>query len=94
MLQRGRGVVVSGGPAADHGNAECMEDHVHHQPHTQHTTNPVPLIYVGRPARLAETGALSDVAPSLLHMMGIAKPAEMSGRPLIEFLETPAATQA
>jgi len=90
MLSIGGELIIT----ADHGNAECMEDHVHHQPHTQHTTNPVPLIYVGRPARLAETGALSDVAPSLLLMMGIAKPTEMSGQPLLEFIETPAATQA
>ncbi len=74
---------------ADHGNAECMEDHIHHQPHTQHTTNPVPLVYIGRPARMADTGALSDIAPTLLHMMGVPQPAEMTGRPLVEFAEQP-----
>lgn len=74
---------------ADHGNAECMEDHVNHQPHTQHTTNPVPLIYVGRPATLAETGALSDIAPTLLHMMGVPQPTEMTGRPLVMFVDQP-----
>ncbi len=68
---------------ADHGNAECMEDHVNHQPHTQHTTNPVPCIYVGRHADMAQAGALSDIAPTLLDIMGLPKPAEMSGRSLV-----------
>jgi 2,3-bisphosphoglycerate-independent phosphoglycerate mutase len=68
---------------ADHGNAEAMEDHANHQPHTQHTTNLVPLIYVGRPARLAESGALSDLAPTLLNIMGLPQPAEMSGHSLV-----------
>lgn len=68
---------------ADHGNAECMEDHVNHQPHTQHTTNPVPVIYVGRHADMAQAGALSDIAPTLLDIMGLPKPAEMSGRSLV-----------
>jgi 2,3-bisphosphoglycerate-independent phosphoglycerate mutase len=70
---------------ADHGNVEMMMDYENNQPHTQHTTNLVPLIYVGRPARIAETGALCDLAPTLLKMMGLPQPAEMSGRPLVEF---------
>ncbi|MDX9950980.1 MAG: 2,3-bisphosphoglycerate-independent phosphoglycerate mutase [Methylophilaceae bacterium] len=70
---------------ADHGNVEMMLDKVNHQPHTQHTTNLVPLIYIGRQARLAETGALSDIAPTLLKMMGLAQPAEMTGKSLVEF---------
>ncbi|MCX7627926.1 MAG: 2,3-bisphosphoglycerate-independent phosphoglycerate mutase [Methylophilaceae bacterium] len=70
---------------ADHGNAETMQDHHNHQPHTQHTTNPVPLLYVGRPARLIEGGALCDIAPTLLKIMGLPQPREMTGRPLIEF---------
>ena len=73
---------------ADHGNAECMEDHINHQPHTQHTTNPVPLVFIGRAATLAGTGALSDLAPTLLRMMGIPQPAEMTGHALVEFTET------
>jgi len=81
MQSIGGEVVVT----ADHGNAECMEDHVNHQPHTQHTTNPVPLLYIGRPAQLANTGALCDLAPTLLAMMGLPKPAEMSGHSLLEF---------
>jgi 2,3-bisphosphoglycerate-independent phosphoglycerate mutase len=68
---------------ADHGNAEQMEDVENHQPHTAHTTNPVPLIYVGRPAELLENGALCDIAPSLLHIMGLPVPAEMKGHSLV-----------
>ncbi len=70
---------------ADHGNVEMMMDNVNHQPHTQHTTNLVPLVYIGRKAKLAETGALSDIAPTLLKMMGIPQPAEMTGKPLVKF---------
>jgi len=70
---------------ADHGNAECMLDPVTGQPHTAHTTNVVPLIYIGhRPARIAETGALEDIAPTLLRMMGLPQPREMTGHPLVE----------
>jgi 2,3-bisphosphoglycerate-independent phosphoglycerate mutase len=71
---------------ADHGNAELMRDYQNNQPHTQHTTNLVPMIYVGRPALLAKNGALSDLAPTLLNMMGIAQPAEMTGKNLITFI--------
>jgi 2,3-bisphosphoglycerate-independent phosphoglycerate mutase len=71
---------------ADHGNAEMTVDDVTHQAHTSHTSNLVPLVYVGRKARLAETGALEDIAPTLLKMMGLAQPEEMTGRPLIEFV--------
>jgi len=70
---------------ADHGNAEMMRDYENHQPHTQHTTNLVPLIYVGRKAKLAETGSLSDLAPTLLHMMGVPQPVEMTGKSLLKF---------
>jgi len=70
---------------ADHGNAECMLDLANKQPHTAHTTNLVPLLYVGRPAHLAETGALEDITPTLLAMMGLAKPREMTGHPLVRF---------
>ena len=73
---------------ADHGNAEQMADHKSHQPHTAHTTNPVPLVYVGRrEAELEKNGALCDIAPSLLKMMGLEQPVEMTGHPLIHFLE-------
>ena len=70
---------------ADHGNAEMMRDYEHNQPHTQHTTNLVPLIYIGRKAKLSDTGALSDLSPTLLHMMGVPQPAEMTGKNLVEF---------
>ena len=81
MQQIGGEVLIT----ADHGNVEVMMDYVNNQPHTQHTTNVVPLIYIGRPAQLAATGALSDLAPTLLKMMGVAQPAEMTGHPLVEF---------
>ncbi|MFN3397994.1 MAG: 2,3-bisphosphoglycerate-independent phosphoglycerate mutase [Sulfurimicrobium sp.] len=70
---------------ADHGNAEKMVDEITRHSHTAHTLNLVPFLYIGRAARVAETGALEDVAPSLLKMMGLPKPREMSGHPLIEF---------
>lgn len=69
---------------ADHGNVEMMLDQDNDQPHTQHTTHLVPLIYVGRPSKLREGGALSDIAPSLLKMMGLPQPQEMTGQPLME----------
>ena len=82
-------VLATGGTAlvfADHGNAEQMsfDDG---SPCTSHTTNPVPFIvcgddYIG--CRLASGGALCDVAPTLLHTMGLAQPAEMTGKCLIE----------
>lgn len=72
---------------ADHGNVEQMMDNVNHQPHTQHTTNLVPFLYIGRKAQLAKVGegALSDIAPTLLKMMGLPQPAEMTGKPLLQF---------
>ncbi len=71
---------------ADHGNAELMHDATTHQPHTAHTLNVVPLLYVGRKAKAAAGGALQDVAPTLLRMMGLAQPPEMTGKPLIDFV--------
>ncbi len=70
---------------ADHGNAETMRDEESQQPHTAHTLNLVPLLYIGRKARMAEGGALQDVAPTLLTMMGLPKPPAMTGRSLLEF---------
>jgi 2,3-bisphosphoglycerate-independent phosphoglycerate mutase len=70
---------------ADHGNAEQMFDPTSNQAHTQHTTNLVPFIYIGRKAKIANSGALSDIAPTLLSMMGVAQPAEMTGKSLISF---------
>jgi 2,3-bisphosphoglycerate-independent phosphoglycerate mutase len=69
---------------ADHGNAEQMIDPKAQQVHTAHTVNPVPLIYVGhRAPALMENGALCDVAPTLLQIMGLPQPAEMTGRSLL-----------
>lgn len=70
---------------ADHGNAETMRDHLTNQPHTAHTINLVPLIYVGRPAQMRHSGALEDIAPTLLKMMGLPQPMEMTGHPLLDF---------
>jgi 2,3-bisphosphoglycerate-independent phosphoglycerate mutase len=70
---------------ADHGNAEMMFDPATGQPHTAHTLNPVPLVYVGRAARLAEDGALCDLAPTVLRLMGQPTPAEMTGQSLVTF---------
>ena len=68
---------------ADHGNAETMLDKETGQAHTAHTLNLVPLLYVGRKAKVAERGALQDVAPTLLAMMGLPQPREMTGKSLI-----------
>lgn len=69
---------------ADHGNVEQMSDPESGQAHTAHTTNPVPLVYVGRRATMAEGGALEDVAPTLLSLMGLPRPTEMSGHSLVQ----------
>jgi len=71
---------------ADHGNVEIMFDTKSNQPHTQHTSLPVPLVYVGdREITLADGGSLADVAPTMLALMGLAQPAEMTGRSLIAY---------
>ena len=70
---------------ADHGNCEKMFDASVQQAHTQHTTDKVPLVYVGPDAvTIREGGALRDVAPTLLAMMGIAQPPEMTGETLLK----------
>ena len=73
---------------ADHGNCEKMWDPVANQPHTQHTLSQVPFMYVGRPATVAApgSGALRDVAPTMLALMGVPQPAEMTGRNLVQFV--------
>ena len=70
---------------ADHGNAEMMADPKTHQAHTAHTLNAVPLLYIGRQAKITDGGALQDVAPTLLTMMGLPQPPEMTGKSLIAF---------
>lgn len=79
MRQSGGEVLVT----ADHGNAEQMIDHTTHQAHTAHTLNPVPFLYVGRKATMAETGALQDIAPTMLALMGLPIPQEMTGKSLV-----------
>jgi len=70
---------------ADHGNAEQLRDDATGQSHTAHTLNRVPFVYVGRPATVLDGGALQDVAPTLLAMMGLPKPPEMTGHSLVRF---------
>jgi 2,3-bisphosphoglycerate-independent phosphoglycerate mutase len=70
---------------ADHGNVEMMHDPATGQAHTAHTLNLVPCLYLGRPAQMEGTGALQDIAPTLLAMMGLPQPEEMTGRSLIRF---------
>jgi len=92
-LARGGSLVVT----ADHGNAEQMFDPVSNSPHTAHTMNDVPLYVVGAAfaertlrgsstseAQRDQRGRLADVMPTVLEMMGLAKPAEMTGRSLLE----------
>jgi len=69
---------------ADHGNLEQMRA-ADGQPHTQHTVGPVPLVYVGRRATLHH-GALRDLAPTVLALMGLPQPGEMTGKSLVEFV--------
>ena len=70
---------------ADHGNCEQMIDYKTGEPHTAHTTNPVPIIVINgkNKIKLREGGILADLAPTMLDMMGLEKPAEMSGSSLI-----------
>jgi 2,3-bisphosphoglycerate-independent phosphoglycerate mutase len=81
-------IVAAGGEmliTADHGNLEEMWDPVSGQPNTQHSLNPVPLVYIGRPATLSGGGSLQDVAPTLLGLMGIQPPPAMTGRNLVQW---------
>ena len=70
---------------ADHGNAEQMIDYTTGEPHTAHTTNPVPLILVSDNTneKLKEDGKLADLAPTILDLMNIDKPVEMTGESLL-----------
>jgi len=81
MREAGGEVLIT----ADHGNAETMLDPETQQAHTAHTLNLVPLLYVGRKAKVADGGALQDVAPTLLAMMGLPQPPQMTGKSLLTF---------
>jgi 2,3-bisphosphoglycerate-independent phosphoglycerate mutase len=75
---------------SDHGNAEQMRayatEKIKSDQHTAHTTNLVPLIYIGRDAEIisGRTGTLSDIAPTMLYLMGLEVPQEMTGKPLLK----------
>ena len=81
LKARGGAMIVT----ADHGNCEVMTDPATGQPHTAHTTNPVPVVLVGGPAgaSLRDGGRLADLAPTLLQLMGVPQPPEMTGRSLL-----------
>ncbi|MFC4098402.1 2,3-bisphosphoglycerate-independent phosphoglycerate mutase [Paenibacillus xanthanilyticus] len=79
-------VLAKGGVAlitADHGNADMVIDE-NGRPFTAHTTNPVPFIVTKQGATLREDGILADIAPTILSLLGLAKPEEMTGNPLIK----------
>jgi 2,3-bisphosphoglycerate-independent phosphoglycerate mutase len=72
---------------ADHGNAELMFDETTQQPHTAHTCSPVPFLYIGRKAKIIkEQGKLSDIAPTMLYLLGLPIPKEMTGSSLVKLL--------
>jgi 2,3-bisphosphoglycerate-independent phosphoglycerate mutase len=80
LTARGGAMIVT----ADHGNCEVMVDPVTGEPHTAHTVNPVPVILVGGPAGATlRNGRLADLAPTLLQLMGLPQPPEMTGKTLI-----------
>jgi len=69
---------------ADHGNCETMIDPDTGGPHTAHTLNPVPVVLVGGPAGAGlRDGRLADVAPTILALLGLDQPSEMTGQSLI-----------
>ena len=68
---------------ADHGNVEQMQDESSGQAHTAHTTNPVPLLFLGREATMTASGSLRDIAPTMLYLLGLPQPEEMTGQSLV-----------
>jgi 2,3-bisphosphoglycerate-independent phosphoglycerate mutase len=79
-IQRAGGALLV---TADHGNAEMLRDPVTGGPHTSHTTFPVPVMVMGSDATSMVDGRLADVAPTLLDLMGLPKPAEMTGNSML-----------
>ncbi|OGT38585.1 MAG: phosphoglycerate mutase (2,3-diphosphoglycerate-independent) [Gammaproteobacteria bacterium RIFCSPHIGHO2_12_FULL_37_14] len=72
---------------ADHGNAEQLFDFTINQPHTAHTSEPVPFLYIGRKAKICrKNGDLSDIAPTILYLMSLPQPDEMTGQRLVELI--------
>ena len=69
---------------ADHGNSEQMIDYKTGEPNTAHTTNLVPLILIGTENIKVKSGKLADLAPTMLEIMGLEKPSEMTGESIIE----------
>ena len=69
---------------ADHGNSEQMVDYKTGEPHTAHTTNPVPLVLIGLEDVKLKEGKLADLAPTMLEIMGLDIPEEMTGESLLE----------
>ena len=80
VLAKGRQILLT----ADHGNADCMMDEAGNVV-TAHSLNPVPLVHISdRPSQLSDGGRLCDIAPTMLNLMGLPVPAEMTGRSLIK----------
>jgi 2,3-bisphosphoglycerate-independent phosphoglycerate mutase len=69
---------------SDHGNVEQMKDASSGQDHTAHTTNPVPFVFRGRAATAVRDGSLQDIAPTMLYLLGLPQPPEMTGNRLLE----------
>lgn len=81
MIQDQQGVLIV---TADHGNCDIMFDHNKGEPHTAHTLNPVPFIVCGAGNITLKNGVLGDIAPTILHLMNIDVPMEMTGTCLID----------
>ena len=80
-MKEKQGVILM---TADHGNAEQMIDYKTGEPHTAHTTNPVPLVLIGMQGVKLKEGKLADLAPTMLYIIGLVKPVEMTGENLNE----------